>query len=109
MKTSREWMEQFSRSGPFDLVKDCDTAMRLIQDIQEDAVAADRETVNGRCGACKWNCGGRCDNTHIHEDDYRMPDMEADDLMYSYYEGGVFHVGPLFGCVHFAPKEGGAA
>jgi hypothetical protein len=45
MKSAKQWMEENSQSGPFDLVQDCDAAERLIYEIQEDAAGATNKEV----------------------------------------------------------------
>ena len=42
-----------------------------------------------------------CTSEKLGED---IPDPEDDMLVYSYQEGGYFHVGQNFGCVHFKPR-----
>jgi len=65
----------------------------------------------GRCKECRWRDeDGECINYKLHEDDDcdRVTPRVAvqDHLIYTYYEGGGFWVGPEFGCVHWTEKEG---
>jgi hypothetical protein len=53
MKSAREWMEEWSGSGPFDRVTDCDEAVRIVEAIQQDAMQA-----HGRCRDCRWGKEG---------------------------------------------------
>ena len=56
-----------------------------------------------RCGDCKWrDADGLCVCPKIHEAENYIggADPADDELVYSYYEGGSFWVGPNFGCVH---------
>jgi hypothetical protein len=67
---------------------------------------SDKITI-GRCKNCDWRSrDGVCDNEQkIHEDMCAKPGGDqADCLVYSYYEGGAFWVGPEFGCVHWKEK-----
>jgi len=56
----------------------------------------------GHCKDCKWRDeDGNCNNDKLHEDSPEYRSKANDHLIYSYYEGGDFWVGPDFGCVHF--------
>jgi hypothetical protein len=45
-----------------------------------------------------------CANLSAMAEDVGQEDTEA-MLIYSYNEGGLFYVGPMFGCVHFEKRE----
>ena len=55
------------------------------------------------CKDCKFNKQGKCTSNKIDEDCGQ--DGREDSLIYSYYEGGSFSVGGMFGCVHFKQRE----
>ena len=44
MKTAEEWIDEYSQSGPFDLIDDTKTATALVHAIQDDAIASKEET-----------------------------------------------------------------
>lgn len=53
------------------------------------------------CETCKYrNEDGWCEHPKLREERYGNLETEDDELVYSYYEGGWFWVGPKFGCVH---------
>ena len=53
------------------------------------------------CETCKYrNENGCCEHPKLREERYGTLETEDDELVYSYYEGGWFWVGPKFGCVH---------
>lgn len=53
------------------------------------------------CETCKYrNEDGWCEHPKLREERYGDLETEDDELVYSYYEGGWFWVGPKFGCVH---------
>lgn len=53
------------------------------------------------CETCKYrNENGWCEHPKLREERYGNLETEDDELVYSYYEGGWFWVGPKFGCVH---------
>ncbi len=57
------------------------------------------------CETCKhWGERGFCSSSKIEDGDRYPLEKAADMLLYSYPEGGVFRVGPRFGCVHHEPK-----
>ena len=63
----------------------------------------------GYCKDCKWrDASGTCTNDDkLHEEDYdHMGKDTKDHLVYSYYEGGWFLVGELFGCIHWQKRGG---
>lgn len=66
------------------------------------------------CDTCKfWTPMGKnwsptkfmhtCENGKL-EEAWDENNQDEDSLMYSYTEGGSFHPGPKFGCVHHQPK-----
>ena len=61
-----------------------------------------------RCGTCRFrNDTGVCTNPKLREPMGGPKEGENwdDYLVYSYDEGGSFHVGPMFGCVHWKARE----
>jgi len=38
MKSAKQWVDEYSQSGAFDLVEDCNEAELIVQQIQQDAV-----------------------------------------------------------------------
>lgn len=70
----------------------------------------------GTCDTCKFYTPGilqeedekelffdevpQCNNEKLSEDIYGG--IKEDELKYSYNEGGVFHPGPKFGCIHWS-------
>jgi hypothetical protein len=38
MKSAKEWVDEYSQSGAFDLVMDCRHAEEIVAEIQEDAI-----------------------------------------------------------------------
>ena len=61
-----------------------------------------------RCEDCSWRKDGYCTNQEkIYEGEFHDGPDADDTLVYDYFEGGGFAVGPKFGCVHFlrAVKE----
>lgn len=58
------------------------------------------------CETCEHrDMHGFCLNRKLDEDYGHTPAEKEDMLLYSYTEGGTFHVGPKFGCVHHEPKK----
>jgi hypothetical protein len=61
------------------------------------------------CGNCRWNVDGVCNlSSKLHEEGEGASytdESVKDHLIYSYYEGGCFHVGDMFGCVHCDRKR----
>ena len=65
-----------------------------------------------RCKTCKWRKQigmpwetPVCTNKNLCED-MRDEKGRKDQLVYSYQEGGCFHVGEDFGCVHHEEEVG---
>lgn len=57
------------------------------------------------CKDCQFrSVDGYCDSKHFVEGHYDADEKHPADLVYSYYEGGSFWVGPEFGCVHWEKK-----
>ena len=63
----------------------------------------------GRCKTCTFYRGGWCtneekihENMSLHGEPY---DVEEDHLVFEFFEGGGFLVGPKFGCIHHASKQ----
>jgi hypothetical protein len=56
-----------------------------------------------RCGTCSSYSDGQCTNPKLREP--RGKTRAEDELVYSYDEGGVFYVGPNFGCIHHSPSK----
>lgn len=53
------------------------------------------------CSACRFRDeDGYCRSEKMWEEGI-APDNRSDCVVYDYYEGGNFWVGPNFGCVHF--------
>lgn len=38
MKSAKQWVDEYSQSGAFDLVEDCNEAKLIVERIQQDAV-----------------------------------------------------------------------
>jgi|DEB0MinimDraft_4_1074332.scaffolds.fasta_scaffold46108_2 hypothetical protein len=38
MKSAKQWVDEYSQSGAFDLVEDCNEAELIVQQIQQDTV-----------------------------------------------------------------------
>ena len=58
-----------------------------------------------KCSNCKFRDeNGYCTSGKMWEEGI-APDNRDDCVVYDYYEGGKFWVGPDFGCVHFHAKD----
>lgn len=61
-----------------------------------------------KCLNCKYRDENRfCENPHLREngDGRNKGNVDDDELVYCYNEGGGFVVGDNFGCVHFERKK----
>jgi len=59
------------------------------------------------CRDCDWWKGGTCYNEKKTGEALCWSGTDnIDQLSYSYYEGGRFDTGPMFGCVHFKTNAG---
>ena len=57
------------------------------------------------CGTCLFrNAEGYCTSEKLSENTGQGKLEASDMLIYSYFEGGGFKVGPNFGCVHHEGK-----
>lgn len=59
MKTAKEWVDENSQSGPFDMILSCKEAAEVVRDIQIDATSEIVWWLNGKLFIAMHTCDGQ--------------------------------------------------
>jgi len=73
MKSAKQWVDEYSQSGAFDLVEDCNEAELIVQQIQQDAVnelqrlRSEIQVAVSEFENVRWGSDGDCGSGQIME------------------------------------------